>query len=168
MTDQTAPKPEEKPVTEQAQAEVKAATERTVQRNPKEVLKQLTKYADGITVFSCVQVVTFALAVGDKGNLASNIQHSRPLAYFLIAIAAAIYLGLLTLCHLSENLLTDDPKGSPIAKATNRIRFARYVIVIFATVLLPSALVYSTRIGPANPTSQNTVCCQPCPTVPAR
>lgn len=114
-----------------------------VKRDEKDVVKQLSTYADGITVFSFVQSVAFAFAVGDKPHLAKNLEKGRWWAYGAIIMAYLVYSVLIHPCHQSEDRLTDNPENSPLAKAITLVRAARYVIVALAA-LLAAGITYST------------------------
>ncbi len=106
-----------------------------IKRSEEEVLNQLTKYADGITVFSFGQSVALALAIGENKEIAKNIAHTPCIANLAIAISLIVYSVLIWFCHRSENSLTADAPDSAVAKAIRTTRGARYVVLILAAAI---------------------------------
>jgi hypothetical protein len=117
-----------------------------VEREEKELLKQVGTYADGITAFSAVQSIGFVLSLGSGSGIATNVQKRVPIACFAIGLSLLVYCGLLFLCHWNENnLARQETTNSALRKAVTTIQSVRYVIVILAA-LLSTGVVLSTLL----------------------
>jgi hypothetical protein len=120
-----------------------------IKRDEKGLLKQITTYADGITVFAALQSIGFGLAVGSPSGIAVSV-HRHPIIISIIAaLSLPFYVWLLSLCHKSEDELTVKPDDSCIGRAVKRIRIVRFTIVSLATTLcVAAALSAIEKIGP--------------------
>ena len=106
-----------------------------IKRKEEDVVKQLSTYADGITIFSLGQSIAFTLAVGGQAELARHVQGHRCIVYAVVMFSFFIYVALVAGCHRSENRLTADPKESSIGKAIVTIRRVRFAILALAAAL---------------------------------
>lgn len=109
-----------------------------VTRDERDVLKQLTTYADRIAAFSLVQALSFVLGVGGSDRLGGNVQNHPYITAGAILVSLPVYCYLLVRCHRNEDRLVGAPekeKNHAVGKAVREMRRLRFVVVIIATLM---------------------------------
>lgn len=106
-----------------------------MKRDERDVLKQMTNYADGIAAFSALQSIAFALNVGGSGALAANVHDSPGLAATGVVLSFFVYSYLILRCHRNEDRLVGRPDSSPLGRTVKETRLMRIIVVLFASVL---------------------------------
>ncbi len=106
----------------------------TLSDQAKDFAKQLVTYADAITAFAVVQLLSFNYLLARGDCFTVNVLHNLCLPVVGSIIVSGVYGVLVILCHVGERHIlgsTRDPKVAPLATTA---WIARYVIISLALV----------------------------------
>src|SRR5947207_242192 len=99
-----------------------------LERTAKDLLDQVTKYADAITAFCVLQSITFAVTTGTAATFARNVAKNRVLVLALLSGTTILYFFSIYHCHtIEDSLVKKSEKPTDIDKAVSSIRFMRYL-----------------------------------------
>jgi hypothetical protein len=114
----------------------------------KELVKQLSTYADGITAFAFVQGVAFCVLCAQSVSAACAIKSKWYIAASLMVVATVVYLFLVRGCQNAEDELIGAPgeRDGKIGKVVRLVRAARFWIVL-GIGLGETALVLGVRFS---------------------
>jgi hypothetical protein len=98
-----------------------------VNRDERDVSKQMTTYADGIAALSSLQAIAFVYGVGGGSpGLGPNVHNHPYITCVGIVLGFAAYWYLLTRCHWNEDNLTGEPEKSNVGRAVKETRRHRH------------------------------------------
>jgi hypothetical protein len=118
-------------------------------REPKEVAKQLATYADAITAFSVVQSVAFGFALAGNDLSAKMIRAPWWLVPGVCLVAYTFYAITVWRCqHAEDTLFVGSEESKKADGWAKEIRYWRIWIIVLAAAL--SLIAYGlTRYGPS-------------------
>jgi hypothetical protein len=113
-------------------------------RDPKEIAKQLSTYADAITAFSFAEGVVFSLALGSD-DFKRNVLHCPEVVFAGIILSTLIYLAMVLTCHVGEDRLIGRLLETKADYWAWRVRLCRIGIIVFGAALPVGALYVNSR-----------------------
>ena len=140
----------------------------------REFAKQLVLYADAITAFAVVQLLSFIYLLARGDCFTVNVLHNPRLPLWGSIIVSGAYGLLVILCHLGDRQIwksSRDPKVAPLATTTWIARYAIIVLSLVATIGVlrrvaddMSNHIFLTECRDSKTEGLTHPCCAPCST----
>jgi hypothetical protein len=98
----------------------------------KEIVKQLELYADTITAFATVQLLTFIYLMAQGGWFTKNVLTRIWLPIALGIVVNAAYLTLVCLCHRAAERMSQpaDVRAEGVQAIVRNVQKTRYIVII--------------------------------------
>lgn len=102
----------------------------------REIAKQLSTYADGITAFAVVQGVGYAFIIAQNVTADCAIKSRWYVVFLFAAVATYGYVLMLRRCHSAEDELIGVPgdRGKEIGAIVPMIRNARVWLIVLVGI----------------------------------
>ena|ERR1700723_2034375 len=103
----------------------------------KEMLKQLELYADTITAFATVQLLSFTYLMAQGGCFTKNVLDHVCVPIGLSLFVNAGYITLVCLCHRAEGRIfkATEAREDVIQEIARNVRKTRYIILMVDCVM---------------------------------
>jgi hypothetical protein len=106
----------------------------TLSDQAKDFAKQLVTYADAITAFAVVQLLSFIYLLARGDCFTVNVLNHLCLPIVGSIIVSGAYGILVILCHVGESHIFKDFRDPKVARPATGAWIARYVIILLALV----------------------------------
>jgi hypothetical protein len=102
-----------------------------------EMLKQLELYADTITAFATVQLLSFTYLMAQGGSFTKNVLNHVCVPIWLGLFVNAGYITLVCLCHRGEDRILEatEAREDVIQEIAKSVRKTRYINLILDCVM---------------------------------